>query len=85
MTISDELAAALEAMRQEAGLPSIDAVAEVLLVDAIAAADGNDLCLSTEALSALILEAETSGPAEPWDARAVREEVLRRYAARGGK
>jgi len=84
LTISDELAAALEAKRQQAGMPTLDAAAEALLADAIAldASDADDLGLSEETLRALIAEGEASGPTVPWDPQAVREEVRRRFAAR---
>ncbi|MFM9864313.1 MAG: hypothetical protein ACKVRO_11970 [Micropepsaceae bacterium] len=84
LTISDELAAALEAKRKQAGMPTIDAAAEALLEDAIASdlSDAADFGLSQEALRALILEGEASGPTVPWDAKAARDEVRRRFAAR---
>lgn len=84
LTISDELAAALEAKRKQAGIPTIDAAAEFLLADAIEAdaTDADDLGLSSEALRALIAEGEASGPAAAWDARAAREEIRRRFADR---
>lgn len=84
VTISDELAAALEAKRQQAGMPSLDAAAEALLADAIAS-DASDLGafgLSDDALRAWIAKGESSGPTVAWDAAAVREEVRRRFAAR---
>jgi hypothetical protein len=86
LTISDELAAVLEAKREQAGMPTIDEAAEVLLADAIAAdaSDLDDLGLSEDALRALIAEGEVSGPATPWDALAVREEVRRRFARKRG-
>jgi hypothetical protein len=84
LTISDELAAALEAKRKQAGMPTIDAAAEALLADAVAsdAGDAGDLGLSEEALRSLIAEGEASGPALAWDAQAVRDEVRRRFVAR---
>jgi hypothetical protein len=86
LTISDELAAALEARRERAGMPTLDAAAEALLADAIAleAGDADGLGLSDEGLRALIAEGETSGPAEPWDAEAAREAVRSRFASRRG-
>jgi hypothetical protein len=60
VTISDSLAALVEAHRRAAGL-----------------ATDEELC-------ALIDEADASGPAELWDAAAVKAEVLRRYAALKG-
>ena len=82
LIISDALAAALEAKRQQAGMPSIDAAAEALLTAAIAldAGDADDLGLSQETLRALIAEGEESGPTVAWDMRAVRDEVHRRFA-----
>jgi hypothetical protein len=83
LTISDELAAALEAKRQQADMPSIDVAAEVLLADALALDSENfdDLGLSVEALRAFIAEGEASGPAVPWDPEADFAEVRRRFAA----
>jgi hypothetical protein len=83
LTISDELAAALEVKRQQADMPSIDAAAEVLLADALAvdAVNLDNLGLSVEALRALIAEGEASGPAVPWDPEADFAEVRRRFAA----
>jgi hypothetical protein len=84
LTISDELATALEAKRKQAGMPTLDAAAEALLADAIALDIGNtaDLGLSDDALRALIAEGEASGPTMAWDARADRDEVRRRFSAR---
>jgi hypothetical protein len=84
LTISDELAAALEAKRKQAGIPTIDAAAELLLADATDgdASDAGDLGLSEDALRALIAEGEASGPVVAWDAQSVREEIRRRFAAR---
>lgn len=83
VTISDELAAALEAKQKEAGMASLDATAEALLSHAVAqqALDADDLGLSESALRALIAEGDASGPTVPWDATAVRTEVRRRFAA----
>jgi hypothetical protein len=47
---------------------------------AAAAEDDHSLGCSDEELRALIDEADAIGPAEPWDAAAVKAEVLRRYA-----
>lgn len=84
LSISDTLAAALEARRAQAGLPSIDVAAELLLSDAMAAdaLGAADLALSDEALKALIVEGEASGPVVAWEPQAVRKEVQRRFAAR---
>jgi len=81
LTISDELAAALEAKRKQTGMATIDAAAEVLLADAIEAdtSDAANPGLSEEALRALIAEGEASGAAVVWDAQAVRDEVRRRF------
>jgi hypothetical protein len=83
LTISDELATALEAKRKQADMPSIDAAAEMLLTDALAqdAGDADNLGLSDEALRALIAEGEASGPSVAWDAQAVRNDVRRHFAA----
>jgi len=83
LTISDELAAALEAKRQQADMPSIDVAAELLLADALALDSENleDLGLSVEALRAFIAEGEASGPAEPWNPEKDFDEVRRRFAA----
>jgi hypothetical protein len=83
LTISDELAAALEAKRKQADMPSIDAAAEALLTNAIAldAGDIDDFGLPEETLRALIAEGETSGPAVAWDSKAASDEVRRRFAA----
>jgi len=84
LTISDELAEALEAKRKQAGISTIDAAAEALLADAIQAdaSDIDELGLSEEALRELIAEGEASGATIAWDASAVRDEVHRRFAAR---
>jgi hypothetical protein len=84
VTISDELAAALEAKRKQAGMASIDAAAEFLLAGAIAAdgAGADNLDLTDDALRTLIAKGEASGPVVTWDAPAVRDEVRRRFAAR---
>ena len=87
LTFSDELATALEAKRQQASMPSIDVAAEVLLADALALDSENfdDIGWSVEALRAFIAEGEASGPAEPWDPQAAREEARRRFAASKAK
>jgi len=84
LTISDELAAALEAKRKQAGMPTLDEAAEALLADAIAldAGDADDLGLSEETLRALIAEGEASGPSAAWDAQAAHVEIRSRFAAR---
>lgn len=84
VTISDDLAALLEARRKEHGLETLDSAVETLLAYALASYDEEDdlFGYSAEELRALIAEADASGPAEPWDAKAVREEVLRRHAER---
>lgn len=87
LTISDELAAALEAKRRQDGLPSIDAAAEALLADAILASDGDagDFGLSQESLRAFVAEGDASGPLIEWDAAAARDEIRRRFAERKTK
>ena len=84
VTISDDLAALVEARRRAAGQPTIDAAAEALIAHGlIADAEGDhSVGRSDEELRALIDEAEASGPAEQWDAASARAEALRRYAAR---
>jgi hypothetical protein len=87
LTISDELAAALEAKRKQAGIPTIDATAELLLADAIEsdASDASDLGLPQDVLRALIAEGEASGQPVAWDGQAVRDEVRRRFAERNAR
>jgi hypothetical protein len=84
LTISAEMAAALEAKRKQAGLPTIDAAAQFLLACTIEAdtSDAANLGLSEEALQALIAEDEASGPAVAWNGEAVRDEVRQRFASR---
>ena len=84
LTISDELAAALEDKRKQAGMPTIDAAAEALLTDAIALEADNaaSLGLSDEMLRTLIAEGEASGPGVPWNPEADREEIRRRFVTR---
>jgi hypothetical protein len=84
VTISDALADLLESRKQAEGQATLDAVAETLIARAIAEEQSEDYSagMSEEALGGLIDEAEASGPAIAWDAASVREEVLRRYAAR---
>ena len=85
--ISDNLAALVEASRRAAGFATINAAAEEPTTHGLiasAAEDDHSLGRSNEKLRALIDQADASGPAEPWDAAAVRAEVLRRYAALKG-
>jgi len=84
LIISDELAAALEAKRKQAGMQTINEAAEFLLADAIDAdaSDADSFGLSEDELRALIAEGEGSGPVVAWDAESVRDEVRRRFAAR---
>jgi hypothetical protein len=84
VTISDDLAALVEARRRAAGLDTIDAAAEALITSGLiasAAEDDHSLGRRDDELRALIDEADASGPVEPWDAAVARAEVLRRYAA----
>lgn len=83
LTISDDLALALETRRQQAGMPSLDAAAEVLLADALAGQDAHadGLGLSDEELRALIEDGEASGPPEAWDGQATRKAIRLRFAA----
>src|SRR5215469_17547125 len=81
VTISDNLAALVEARRRAAGFATIDAAAEELITHGLIAAaadDDHSLGCSDEELRALIDEADASGPAEPWDAAAAKAEVVRR-------
>ena len=87
LTISDQLAVALEARRRQAGLPSLDAAAETLLSDALAGQDAHSdgLGLSDEALRELIQDGEASGPSETWDGQAARKAIRLRFdASRAG-
>lgn len=82
LTISDELAAALEDKRKQSGMPTIDEAAEVLLTDAIAhgVGDAEDFGLPEEDLRSLIVKGEASGPSAAWDSQTARDEVRRLYA-----
>jgi len=86
VTISDDLAALLEARRKEAGYPSLDATAEAFIAQGLIASDSSDDHSdgrTVEEQRGLIDDAEASGPMAAWDGAAVKAEVLRRYAARG--
>lgn len=80
ITIPDDLVELLERQRQAEGLPSVDATAERLLRTQLEKYSVSPY--SVAELRSLIDEADASGPAEAWDASAVRAEVLRRHAAR---
>jgi hypothetical protein len=84
--ISDDLAVLVEARRRATGLATMDAAAEALITQGLIAdaAEDHSLGRSVEELRALVDEADASGPAEPWDAAAVKAEVLRRYATLRG-
>jgi hypothetical protein len=84
LTISDDLAALVEARRRATGYPTIDAAAEALIAHGLVAEAEVDHSAgrSDDELRTLIDEAEASGAAEPWDASAARAEVLQRFAAR---
>ncbi len=85
VTISDDLAALLEARRRAAGYASLDATAEAFITKGLAANDpseDHDLGRANDELRALIDEAEASGPVVAWDGAAVKAEVLRRHAVR---
>jgi hypothetical protein len=84
ITISNSLAQALDRKRQEAGLDSLDAVAEALLAGALYAdaTDAARLGYTDDELRAGIAEADASGAAVAWDAAAIRDEVRARFAAR---
>ena len=78
MTISDNLAALVEARRRAAGFATIDAAAEELITHGLiaAVAEGDhSLGRSDEALRALIDDGASS-PAEPWDAAAVKADSV---------
>ncbi len=85
VTISDDLALLLEERAIRGGYPTLDAAAEALLAQGLVADDLADDHLdgrSADEIRSLIAEAESSGPAAPWDAAEMRREVLKRYAAR---
>lgn len=85
VTISDDLAARLEQRRAESGFASLDAAAEALIAYGLAADDVDDDHMdgrSAEDIRGLIAGAEASGPVVDWDPKAVKAEVLRRYAER---
>lgn len=84
VTISDDLAALVEARRRAVGHATIDAAAEALIAHGLVAdaEDDHSAGRTDDELRTLIDAAEASRPAEPWDAAALRAEVLRRYAAR---
>jgi hypothetical protein len=84
VTISDDLAALIEARQRASGHPTFESAAEALIAQGLVAeADGDHSAgRSDDELRALIDEAEASGDAEPWDAAVARAEALRRYAAR---
>jgi hypothetical protein len=85
VTISDALAARLEARRQETGEGSLDEVATSLMEEALEFDDEfDDNCgYTTTELRVLIAEGEASGPAVEWETGAVIAEVKRRAALRG--
>lgn len=78
VAISDDLAELLEARRKEDGLPTLDAAAEQAIRQGLA---NDETPYTVEELRALIAEADASGPAEPWDAKSFREEILSAYDA----
>lgn len=81
--ISDDLAALVDARRRASGDVTIEATVESLIVRGLfLETEDHSAGRSDEALRSLIDEAENSGPAELWDAEAVRAEVLRRSTAR---
>jgi hypothetical protein len=84
VTISDDLAALLEARQRLAGYPPLDATAEAFITHGLMAneADDDHSDGRTNAEFRVLLdEAEASGASVAWDAAAVKAEVLRRYAA----
>jgi|CXWL01.1.fsa_nt_gi hypothetical protein len=84
VTISDELAALIEARRQSSGHPTMDAAAEALIARALVteAEEDHSAGRSDGELRALVDEADASGDVEAWDSAAARVEALRRYASR---
>jgi hypothetical protein len=85
VTISDDLAALLEARQKEVGYASLDETAEAFIAYGLVANDANDDQsdgFTDDALKALIDEGENSGNTVAWDSAKVRAEVLRRYAKR---
>jgi hypothetical protein len=84
VTISDELAALVEARQRAHGLSTIDAAAEALIAHGLVAnvEDDHSAGRTDDELRALIDEAEASGPMGPWDPASARAEALRRYASR---
>jgi hypothetical protein len=87
VTISDDLAALVEARQRAGGHPSIDAAAEALIALGLIADAGENHSAgrSDDELRALVDEAEASGAAEPWDAAEAKAEVLRRFAVHRSK
>lgn len=81
VTISDELAKLVKDRQRRLGLASADDAAASLISEGLRAerlGEDHSAGLSDDDLRKLLDEAEQSGPAEPWDARAVRDEVLSR-------
>ncbi|MBS0384748.1 MAG: hypothetical protein JSS00_05300 [Proteobacteria bacterium] len=81
VTISDELAAAVEEHRRAEGEATFDAAAETLIARGLSAEIDDMPGWTVDELRAAIEEGR-KGPATPWNAAEVRAEVLRRYAAR---
>ena len=84
VTISSDLARRLEKRRAESGA-SLDALVEALIAYALEGDDADDDHsdgFTDEELRAFIAEADASGPAVDWDAKAVRAEILHRSAER---
>jgi hypothetical protein len=85
VTISKELAALVKERQKKAGFPNINEAAAALIADGLLARrvdEDHSAGLSDDELRKLLDDAETSGPAEQWNAAAVRKEVRRRHAAR---
>lgn len=83
--ISDDLAALIEERAKKIGYASLDAAAEALISQGLAAdaiEDDHSDGRTPDELKRLIDAAEASGETVLWDAKAVKSEVLRRYAAR---
>lgn len=79
VSISDDLAALLDDARRRAGLPSLDAAAEAAIARGLSG-DGkadHSAGRTDDQLRELLDEAESSGPAEAWDAAEVRRRLSR--------
>jgi hypothetical protein len=85
ITISEDLADLVSERQQKLGYATLDAAAAALISEGLVASaerEDHSAGRTDDELRRAIDDADTSGPAEAWDAAAVRAEVLRRYAAR---